>query len=264
MSTPLTFSSGSVATSPALGRTRVLVLRVLYALLSLWALVMSSFGTVVVALHRLPDPALTFAALGAGAFKILTLGPALVVLASRGRSVLAVRVLVVGQLVWLVTDLLAPQDGASVPELMARYVVSTVLWVGPWLALSPGRSRLWRAPLSVRPVVLGLAAVVSAACLPWALAGTRLDASQTTSVGTMAELRYDVVGLALAPLAALFVAAVVDAPWWDRWVAGALVWLAMACVVSPHGYGSPGYVGVLGVVPAAVLVWVSFRRPRHQ
>lgn len=262
MSTPLTLSSPSRTTS-ALGRTRVLVLCVLYALLSLWALVMSSFGTALVVLQRLPDAALTFGALGAGAFKILTLGPALLVLVSRGRNVLAVRALVVGQLVWFVTDLVAPQDSAPVPELLARYAVSTVLWVGPWLALSPERSRLWRDPLSVRPAVLGLATVVTAAGLPWALASARLDASATTSVGTMAELRYDVVGLALAPIAALFVAAVADATWWDRLVSGALVWVAMACVVSPHGYGSPGHVGALAVVPAAVLVWLSRPRPRH-
>lgn len=262
MSAPLAVPSAAT-TASTWGRVRVLVLCLLYTPLSAWALVMASFGTAMVVLHRLPDPhALTFGALGAAAFKMLTLGPALVVLVSRGRSVLAVRALVLGQVVWFVDDLVAPQDHASLPELLARYAVSLVLWVGPWLALSPDRARLWRDPWPVRPLVAALAVLSALVCAPWVATIARLDASAMTSVGSMAELRYDVAGLGLAAVAALGLAAVSRAVWWDRLVAAALAWAAFACVVAPHGYGSPGYVGAVAVLPAAALLWLA--RPDGQ
>ena len=249
--------------SPRWPRIRLVALCTIYSLLSLWALVMTTFGTVMVLLGRLPDPWWTFGALAAGSFKLLTLGPALVILTSRGRSVLAVRALVVGQLVWLAADLVAPEEPASAGELLGRSAVSLALWVGPWLLLSNDRSRLWRDPVLVRRPLLGLALVVAAACWPWAVAVAHLDPTIKSSLGTTGELRYDMVGFPIAVVAGLCLSALCDARWWHRTVGIALVWVAVAAAISPSGFGSPGYAGCLLAVVAGLLHWATRHVPRH-
>jgi len=244
-------------------RTRLVALCVVYSLLSLWAVVMCSFGVAMVVLGRLPDPSWTFAALAAGAFKVLTVGPALVVLASRGRSVLAVRALVVGQLTWFAVDVMAPEEPATPVEVTLRSAVALILWVGPWLLLSDHPSRLWKDPVRVRRPLLGLMLVVAAACSPWALANTRLDPAIQTSLGTSAELRFDMVGVPVALVVALLIGALCGARWWSRAVAAALVWVAAAAAISPTGYGSPGYAGCLLAVVAGLLLWATRRGERH-
>ena len=244
-------------------RTRLVALCAIYSLLSLWALVMTTFGTVMAVLGRLPDSSWTFGALAAGAFKLLTLGPALVILASRGRSVLAVRALVVGQLVWLAADLVAPQEPASAGELLGRSAVSLVLWVGPWLLLSDHRRRLWKDPVLLRRPLLALALVVAAACWPWAVAITQLDPTIKTSLGTTGELRYDIVGFTLAIMAGLCLSALCGARWWHRTVAFALVWVASAAAIAPAGYGSPGYAGCLLAIVAGLLLGATRSGERH-
>ncbi|TPG14853.1 hypothetical protein [Pedococcus bigeumensis] len=244
-------------------RIRLVALCAIYALLSLWALVMTTFGTVMVLLGRLPDPSWTFGALAAGAFKLLTLGPALVILASRGRSALAVRALILGQLVWLAADLVAPEEPASAGERLGRSAVSLVLWVGPWLLLSDHRSRLWRDPVLVRRPLLALALMVAAACWPWAVAITHLDPTTKSSLGTTGELRYDIVGFPIAVVAGLCLGALCGARWWDRTVCVALVWVAVSAAIAPTGFGSPGYAGCLLAVIAGLLNWATRHAPGH-
>ena len=79
-------------------------------------------------------------------------------------------------------------------------------------------------------------------------------------MGTSAELRYDVVGVPVVIVAAMSVCVVAGASWWHRLVVIALVWVAGASLVSPDGYGSPGYAGCLFAVVAALLLWAT--RPR--
>ena len=79
MSVPVKVRGRSIHAS-AVTRRRVVGLCALYAVLSLWALVMSSFGTVMLLLGRLPDDSWAFGALAAGAFKLMTLGGAIAVL----------------------------------------------------------------------------------------------------------------------------------------------------------------------------------------
>ena len=244
-------------------RVRHVALCACYAFLSLWALVMTFYGTVLLVSGGLPDRSWAFGALAAAAFKALTLGSALVILVTRGRSVQAVRVLAIGQAVWLAADLIAPQESVSVVEVTARAAVSLVMWVGPWVLLAEQRSRLWRDRLTVRPRLFALSLLAVLLCVPWALATARLDVSQQTSVGSTAELRYDVAGCAISLVAALVLCAMTLAPWWDRMVAAALICVGLASVTFPSGYGSPGYVGGLFIILAGALLWVSRWGARH-
>ncbi len=250
---------------PRLRRSRALLLTGGYALLSLWALVMSGFGPVAALTAQLPDPSLRFAAVAAGGFKVLTLGAAAAVLLSRGRSVFAVRVLLAGQVVWLATDLLAPQGQEGMSAALVRFVVSTAIWVGPWLLLAPGRRRLWSEPLTVRRLPAVVTVVAAAPLVAWATTTAGLDVSGTLpGEGTYAELRYDLTGLSLAVLAALVLASV-DArrPWWDRLVAVVCIVVGGLAAVYPDGYASPGPAGLgLLAVAAALLASPAIERRR--
>jgi hypothetical protein len=235
-----------------LARVRVVALCVLYSLLSLWAVVLCVTGPAVALFGALPDPALRFTGFAAGVFKVITVGPALAVLLSRGRSVLAVRALVVGQAVWLHADLLAPQDDVGAPGRVLQYLVSMALWVGPWLLLAPGRSRLWRQRFVVRRGVLLLAAVAAAPLCAWAFLTSREDLA--TGVGADAlELRSDLTGMPLALLAGLVLAALHEQRWWDRLIISCCLVVGVLALVYPDGYGAPGRAAGLLVPLGAAL-----------
>ena len=66
----------STTVPPRLARTRAIALVAVYGLLSLWAVVMCSVGPFMALFGSLPDPSYRFTATSAGAFKVLTLGAA--------------------------------------------------------------------------------------------------------------------------------------------------------------------------------------------
>jgi hypothetical protein len=257
---PLRTAEDVASTAPAWGRTRVVLLTGCYALLSLWAVVMSGVGPVIALTADLPDPALRFTGVAAGGFKVLTLGAAVAVLLSRGRSVLAVRVLLVGQLVWCAADLLAPQEDEGAVAVLVRLLVSTAIWVGPWLLLSTHRRQLWTEPATTRRVPAVLAAVAALHLLAWARATAGLDASGTLpGGGSYAELRYDLTGLPLAVLAGLVIAAVHVSRWWSAVLATVCLVVGLLGLVHPDGYGAPGTTGAALLVVTAVLVSLGLR-----
>ncbi|HEX6916450.1 MAG TPA: hypothetical protein VF140_00115 [Phycicoccus sp.] len=243
-----------------LTRARVVALCVLYTPLSLWALVMCAAGPAVALFGAQPDPSIRFTGVAAGAFKALTVGPALAVLLSRGRSVLAVRALVVGQAVWLAADLLAPEEDITAPSRLLQYAVSTALWVGPWLLLAPGRAALWRQRLVVRRRLLVLAAVAAAPLVGWAVLTSRGDLVSGLG-GDALELRFDMTGMPLALLAGLVLAAVHDGRWWDRLVATCFLVIGALALVYPDAYGAPGRAAGL-LVPLGAAVALAGRSVR--
>jgi hypothetical protein len=250
---------------PRWRRTRRALLVACYSLLSLWALAMSSFGPVAALTMDLPEDSLRFTGVAAGCFKVLTLGAALAVLLSRGRSVLAVRVLLVGQVVWLVTDLLSPQSDEGAAAVLLRFAVSTALWVGPWLLLATDRRRLWSEPVSLRRIPAALPVLAAGPLIAWSLANAQLDVTGTLpGGGTYAELRYDLTGLPLAFLTGLVLAALYATRWWS--VALATVGLVVGglALVYPDGYGAPGALGATGLLALSALVLLGHRLPSAQ
>ncbi len=230
---------------PLLAHTRAVLLVVAYGLLSLWALALAAPGVAAVLGGGLPDPSLRFLAVGATSFKLLTVGAAVAVLLTRGGSVLAVRVLVAGQVVWLVADLLTPQGDDGVLGAALRLPLSLAIWVGPWLLLTTDRRRLWRQPLQVR---MPLAAVAVLGAVPlgiWSAAASRVGLPASLPGDEAAELRFDACGLPVALLAAVALCSLHRARWWDAGVGAVCVALAVLAVTVPTGPASPGSTGLL-------------------
>ncbi len=243
-----------------LARTRLVALSALYTLLSLWALVLCSVGPVMAVVGNLPDPSFRFTATSAGVFKVLTVGPAVAVLLSRGRSTFAVRALVLGQIVWFVAGVLAPEEEASPTVQLLQLVVSTAIWVGPWLLLAQKRSRLWREPILVRRPLHLLALVASVPLIGWAVANARGDLA--TELGSSAtELRFDMTGMPLAVLAALALSALHDRRLWDHVVTFCCAVVGVLALVYPHAYGAPGR-SAGGLLIAGAVLTLAGRRAR--
>ena len=241
------------ASRPRLARTRSVVLVGVYGLLSLWALALSTAGVGALITGQLPDVSLRFVAVAATCFKMLSVGPAVAVCVSRGRSVLAVRALLLGQVVWFVADLLAPQGDDGTVGAALRFLLGLVIWVGPWLVLSSDRRRLWRPASTFRPVVLAAAVLGAVPLVQWSVAASRIRLPVALNAEEMAELRFDLCGLPLMVLLAVAVAAVHRVAWWDLLVSlvnTALAALALADAVRP---GSPGLTGAaMLLVPLAL------------
>ncbi len=86
MTATTTLSTSQATATIRLARTRVAILTCCYALLSLWALLLSVPGIGALVTGQLPDPSFRFAAVGATCFKILTVGPALAVALTGGAA----------------------------------------------------------------------------------------------------------------------------------------------------------------------------------
>ena len=187
---------------------RIVAIRVVYAMLSLWALVTAFLGILLLISGQLPPGGWRFAATSVAAWKLLTLGPTIAIAWTGGRSVLAVRALAVGQLCWLAADLLSPQLHASMALRAFQAAVSMMIWVGPWLLLAPNRSRLWRDRLQVNSALVLLVGAASGPLLVWVLLQTRLDVNGSTASMPLRELRFDMTGLPLILASAGLLAAV--------------------------------------------------------
>lgn len=239
---------------PRLAVARTAALRLVYTLLSLWAVAMSAPGPIALLAGKLPDPRWEAAAAVTVAWKLLTVGPAMVVAWSGGRSVLAVRALVVGQACWLAASLLAPEDGSSVPTRLAQAGVSVLIWVGPWLLLAARRSRLWREPLAVDRPLLAVSTVAVVALAAWAVSQTHLDVTGGAPGFDPRELRFDMAGLPLALAGSAVVAATHRARWWTAATAMAWVYVGGVGLLLPHGWGSPGVVIGTALVVGGLLL----------
>jgi hypothetical protein len=185
-------------TSPSLRmiRARRLAIRVIYGLISLMTLTMA-MGLVGLVTGGVPDGPYAFAAAGTTALKLLSLGGYLVIMWTAGRNVVAVQWVVVGQLTWLVAELVAPQDPSeSVLGLVVQYVAITAVYLGPWVLLAPERREVLH--LRARPdrVALTVVAVSLPAIVLWARHNAGLVIA-TIDGGSPDELRFDIVALAL-------------------------------------------------------------------
>jgi hypothetical protein len=174
-------------------------------------------------------------------FKLLSLGGAAWILWSGGRSVTAYWMILVGQLSWAVTGVLAPEVDGNPPLLD---LANVLIFYGPLVALRPHRRELLHLRVHPRALTTTVAVAGSLGLIvfAWHLA--------TRSPG--AELAFDAVGLYLTlALMALFAAARPTGGGWliPAVAAGAVVTASFA-IGYPHDMASPGRLGA-----ALVLLW---------
>ncbi len=211
-------------------RWRVVFIRIWAGLLTIQMLMMAQ-GVVVVATV---DEGLHFAAATSTVFKLLSLGGVAWVMWSGGRSVSAYWMILVGQLSWAVSGVLAPQIDGNPPLLD---LANVLIFYGPLVALRPYRRELLHLRVQPRALTTAVAAVGSLGLVAfaWHIA--------TGSRG--AELAFDAVGLYLTlALMSLFAAA---RPAGGRWlmpaVAAGAVMTASFAIAFPHDMASPGRLG---------------------
>lgn len=163
-------------------RWRVLLIRLWSGLLTAWVLVMAH-GVVSVA-SAAPDE--QFMYVTSTVWKLLSLGGVAWVLWTGGRSVAAYWLIAVGQLVWAVSGVLAPQPDAN--DLLLSLVNLLILY-GPLVALRPQRRQLLRPGMQPSPALLALSLVAG---VPLALQAVRVADELSGS-----ELGFDMTGLYL-------------------------------------------------------------------
>jgi hypothetical protein len=222
---------------------------------------MSFLGVVLLVSGQLPSGGWRFAATSVVAWKLLSLGPVVVIFWTAGRSVLAVRALVVGQLCWFLSGLISPQDHSSTRMLCARAAVSMLVWVGPWLLLAPQRSRLWRAPWPVTSRRLFVAAPVGVLLISWTVMQTHLDITGARPDLPLRELRFDMTGLPLILAASAVLAAVQLPRWGARSVALAWTYVGVLAVIFNDDWASPGRAVGFALVLAGIAYRLVDRKP---
>ena len=244
--------------SPRMIRARRVAIRVVYGLISLMTLTMA-MGLVGLVTGGVPDGPYAFVAAGTTALKLLSLGGYLVIMWTAGRSVVAVQWVVVGQLTWLVTELVAPQDPSeSVLGLVLQYAAIIAVYLGPWALLAPERREVLH--LRARPdrVALAILAVSLPAMVLWVRHNAGV-AIATVDGGNPDELRFDIVGLALVLWTVGAFAAL--RPGGRRWplgvvAAGALYVGTCAAVADSQDLANPGLpAGVALLATGAILAW---------
>jgi hypothetical protein len=230
----------------------------IYGLLSLWTMAMA-MGLAMLLAGKVPAGPYAFAAAGTTVWKLLSLGGYLVVMWTAGRSVVAVQWVLVGQVTWLVADMVAPQDPTEgLSALILRSVVNTLIFLGPWFLLAPER----RQVVHLRPRPDRVAVAILALSLPalsmWAQHNSHLHFP--TTVGRAGEeLRFDVTGLALVfATVGLFAALRPSSRRWPLGVAaaGALYVGIDALATTSTDLASPGVPGGAAFLAlAALLAW---------
>ncbi len=228
-------------------RWRVLLIRIWAGLLTLQMLMMAQGVLHVGGV----DDGQQFVAATSTVFKLLSLGGAAWVMWSGGRSVSAYWMILVGQVVWAFSGVLAPQPDANPPLLD---LVNVAIFYGPLVALRPRRRELLHPDLRPHALSTSVAAVGAVGLIAHAWTFSREALHD--------ELAFDAVGLYLTlALMTLFAA---TRPAGARWlvpsvVTGALVVGAVA-LAFPGDVASPGVVGAALIAAWAIAFAVSARR----
>jgi len=239
-------------------RARRLAIRVLYGLLSLWTLTMA-MGLGILLAGKVPAGPYAFAVAGTTAWKLLSLGGYLVIMWTAGRSVVAVQWVLVGQVTWLIAEVMAPQDPTEgVLAVVIRYAVNTLVFLGPWFLLAPERRQV--VLLRARPdrVAVAILALALPVMIVWAQHNAGLQIP-TIAGNSGEELRFDVTGLALVFATVGMFAAL--RPWGRRWplgvVAAGAVYIGIDSLATPAtDLASPGLPGGAAFLAlAALLAW---------
>jgi len=239
-------------------RARRLAIRVLYGLLSLWTLTMA-MGLGILLAGKVPAGPYAFAVAGTTAWKLLSLGGYLVIMWTAGRSVVAVQWVLVGQVTWLIAEVMAPQDPTEgVLAVVIRYAVNTLVFLGPWFLLAPERRQV--VLLRARPdrVAIAIVALSLPAIIVWAQHNSGLQIP-TIAGNSGEELRFDVTGLALVFATVGMFAAL--RPSGRRWplgvvAAGALYVGIVTLPTKATDLASPGLPGGAAFLAlAALLAW---------
>ncbi len=227
-------------------RWRVFLIRIWAGLLTIVMLMMAQ-GVMVA-----PGVAegLHFAAATSTVFKLLSLGGVAWVLWSGGRSVSAYWMILVGQLSWAVTAMLAPPVDDNPP---LQQVANVLIFYGPLIALRPHRRELLHLQVQPRALTTAVASVVACGltAFAWHLATTLPNA----------ELAFDAVGLYLTlALMSLFAAArPAGGGWLTPAVAAGAVVTASFAIAFPDDMASPGRLGAALLLLWAVVYTVAAR-----
>jgi len=245
--------------APRALRVRRIAIRVLYCLLSLYALVMAQGVVLLLAGQAIPGWSFMFAA--SSVFKLVTLAATLPLAWTAGRRIGAARWLAVGLATWLVAEALTgqlrPLEG----------VTMVLFWLGPWLLLAPERRQLLVRP-GRPPLLLGAATLAGVlALVTWAVqAGhTVPTAFPPVAAGPdgLATLQLDLAGIALSLAAATLLAATARTRSAVAWRIAGVACLAVgaAGLAWPHDLGSPGALGggALLLGGGALLTWTAGR-----
>lgn len=245
--------------SPRALRARRVALRVLYGLLSVWAMVMAHGVVLLLAGQAVPGWSFLFAA--SSVFKLITLAATVPLAWTAGRRTGAARWLAVGLATWLLAEAITGQLRPL------RAVVTVLVWLGPWLLLAPERRQLFTRP--ARPPLLVGAAVALGVVgsVIWAVRAGRTVPSAIPSVvdgpGAVGMLQLDLAGIPLSLAAAVLLAVTATArSAVAPFIAGAACTaVGGAGLVWPHDLGSPGTGGgaALLVAGAALLTWSARR-----
>lgn len=250
--------------APRLLRTRRVLLRVLYLPLALNALVMAQ-GLVLQLAGQVPA-GYGFAAASTSAWKALSLFGVLGLVWTAGRSVRCVQWWLLGQAVWVLTEVLSPQDPSEpTSRAAARQAFNAALFLLPWMLLAPERRELLRLRPAPDRVALGLVALAGPFLIWWA-SSTRGQVVPDAAGLDGAELRFDVVGLAVALLVVGLLAAL--RPGGTGWllgiVAGAAALTGVAALVADSGdLTSPGRLGGTALVAGGAALAVRSRAARQ-
>lgn len=231
-------------------RWRVIAIRALYTPLAAYALLMASGALMVGS----AESAQRYEYLASTPWKLLSLGGAVVILWTAGRSLLATQMLAVGLACWLALSLATLQHGSP---LIGTLVFSLILLV-PVVLLRPFRRDLLRFAAAPDRLLLVLAVIAAAPLLAYgwhnATVARGLDPN-----GTPAELRFDMAGLGLILVTSGLIAAL--RPRGTSILAGivgtAAVWAGVAALLFPGNQASPGQLGGSLLVGwgAAWLAW---------
>ncbi len=217
-----------------------MLIRVWSGLLTLWMLAMAR-GVFSLASAG-PDERYMYAA--STVWKLLSLGGVAWVFWSGGRSVPAYWLIALGQLVWILAGVLAPQPQDN---SLFLNLVNLAIFYGPLVALRPQRRQLLRPGLQPSAPLLALAVL---AALPLVFFALRVADRYSGS-----ELGFDMTGLYLLLAAAsLYAALRPRGSWLPYAVAVGAAWTGLAAVLLPNDDASPGRAaGVLLLTWAAAL-----------
>ena len=229
---------------------RVVLIRIWAGLLTVLMLLWAQW---VLRLGSAPD-GLHFMYAASSVFKLLSLGGVAWVMWTGGRSVAAYWMTGVGQVVWAVTSVAAPQLDAQ-PRL--DQLLSLLLFYGPLVLFRPDRKDLLRPRF--RPDAL-LCAVAVVAC-----AALVIQALLVSNETQLAEVQFDAVALYLTIGAMMVLAAL--RPAGSRWlpwpVAAAGVATGSLGIGYPDDAYSPGTAGgILLVVMSLAFLAIAERANR--